>query len=110
MRKRGMSGPICDPGPCEIGWHRRTNMRRCKHCGVPSQEIVDFGGRSPVVGDFRVICEGPLESDETACPIGPSDPTPHLTTAQELLVDHQRSAVEDGGCKHRAKIIQLKRN
>lgn len=100
------SGGACPPGECEIGWDRRTNTFRCRNCYYCTQTLVD-GYRHGLPGDFRVVCAGPHGSEETACPIGPSEPSNFLTTAQEDLAEHQERAHEIDDCKHAAKIIQL---
>lgn len=97
-------------GPHDLGWDSRRHTQRCKNCGIPAQEIT-FGQREDrglIAGEFRVVCRGPAEDDEdTACPIGPSPPTPHIKTAQTYLVEHQEAATEADDCLHAVKIVQL---
>lgn len=98
-----------DPTACavhDVGYDGNTGMSRCRGCGLTSQTLT-AGVRAPIKGDFRVVCEGPVDSEETACAIGPSEPTPHLSTAREYLEEHQADANHRDGCDHACKIVQL---
>lgn len=107
----------CLPGDCVIAT-TEGGHRYCRRCGFSTQTLV-AGTRHGLPGDFRVVCNGPShDDDETACPIGPSEPTPHITTAKERLDEHQASAkrahhwcekcqLAVPGIIHDAKIVQL---
>lgn len=95
----------CPPGePHEIG-SNREGRRICKNCGMDASTICDWGGRGLIKGEFRVVCDG--VDGGGVCPIGPSEPTPMVGHAQELLAEHQGKAKEADGERHHAKIIQL---
>lgn len=104
-----MPAPECrQPGGVHEVGRNRQGYRVCKHCYVSVQTIAS-GTRSACAGDWRVVCFGPKESDDTACPIGPSDPIPEALKqfALDLYSEHQRTAVEIDGTTHDCKVIQL---
>lgn len=93
---------LCEYGAHEIGTDRRHGyIRRCKKCGTPAQDLVDGRRRIAIKGDYRVVCR------EDTCPIGPSEATPHRTTAIEWYNDHQREAVELSGEAHDVEVVQF---
>lgn len=102
-----MGCPARDAGePHEVGFNR-TGMSVCQHCYAPSQEFCAPNGSNMIAGFFRVICEGPVGSDSTACPIGPGYPHATPKMAVEDIKEHQEEAEEIDGCRHEAKIVQL---
>lgn len=107
----------CLPGECVIGT-TDDGMRYCRRCGFSVQTLVG-GTRHGLPGDFRVVCNGPVhDEDNTACPIGPGEPTPNVSTAQEDIYEHQAQArdlyhwcekcqLAVPGINHDVKIVQL---
>lgn len=97
--KQDPNGP-CPAGECDLGYNR-DKVKICRKCGYTAQTLTGGHHRHPLPGDYRVICH------TEPCSIGPSEATPHRTTAIEKMNEHQRTAVEEDGEPHDVEIVQF---
>lgn len=102
----GLTTDPCPPGEHELAYDVRRDMRRCKHCGCPAQQLA-ANPRTAVKGDYRVVCRGTRGGD--CCSIGPSDVIPAALPklAIERYNEHQREAMRRDGEPHDAEVKEF---